>query len=101
MPEIKCPHCGQIFQVDQSGYADLLSQVRTAEFHQELEARAKQLAREQAGFIKNPGASRQATGRGSLRAGNNIFKGADFLRAHYTGTSRQPCGGGGKGALKR
>lgn len=51
MPEIKCPHCGQIFQVDQSGYADLLSQVRTAEFHQELEARAKQLAREQAGEI--------------------------------------------------
>ena len=51
MPEIKCPHCGQIFQVDQSGYADLLSQVRTAEFHQELEARAKQLAQEQAGEI--------------------------------------------------
>lgn len=51
MPEIKCPHCGQIFQVDQSDYADLLSQVRTAEFHQELEARAKQLAREQAGEI--------------------------------------------------
>ena len=51
MPEIKCPHCGQIFQVDQSGYADLLSQVRTAEFHQELEARAKQLAQEQAGKI--------------------------------------------------
>ena len=51
MPEIKCPHCGQIFQVDQSGYADLLSQVRTAEFHQELEARAKQLSQEQAGKI--------------------------------------------------
>lgn len=51
MPEIKCPHCGQIFQVDQSGYADLLSQVRNAEFHQELEARAKQLAQEQAGKI--------------------------------------------------
>ena len=51
MPEIKCPHCGQVFQVDQSGYADLLSQVRTAEFHKELEARAAQLAKEQAGEI--------------------------------------------------
>ena len=51
MPEIKCPHCGQVFQVDQSGYADLLSQVRTAEFHKELEARAAQLAKEQASEI--------------------------------------------------
>ncbi|WP_428061387.1 DUF2130 domain-containing protein [Candidatus Avelusimicrobium stercoris] len=51
MPEIKCPHCGQVFQVDQSGYADLLSQVRTAEFHKELEARSAQLAKEQASEI--------------------------------------------------
>ena len=51
MPEIKCPHCGQVFQVDQSGYADLLSQVRTAEFHKELESRTAQLAKEQAGEI--------------------------------------------------
>ena len=51
MPEIKCPHCGQIFQVDQSGYAELLSQVRSAEFHKEIEARTAQLAQEQAGQI--------------------------------------------------
>ena len=51
MPEIKCPHCGQVFQVDQSGYAELLSQVRSAEFHKEIEARAAQLAQEQAGQI--------------------------------------------------
>ena len=51
MPEIKCPHCGQVFQVDQSGYAELLSQVRSAEFHKEIEARTAQLAQEQAGQI--------------------------------------------------
>ena len=46
MPEIKCPHCGKIFQVDQSGYADIVSQVRNAEFQKELHTRLVQLERE-------------------------------------------------------
>lgn len=41
--EIKCPHCGQVFQVDETGYANILQQVRTAEFDQELSARIHQL----------------------------------------------------------
>ena len=28
MQEIKCPNCGEVFQVDESGYAQILSQVR-------------------------------------------------------------------------
>lgn len=39
MSEIKCPHCGTVFTVDESGYAELLKQVRDAEFNHELEAR--------------------------------------------------------------
>lgn len=31
MNEIKCPHCGKVFQVDERGFADILRQVRTAE----------------------------------------------------------------------
>lgn len=36
MPEIKCPNCGEIFQVDESGYAEIVAQVRTAEFNREI-----------------------------------------------------------------
>ena len=36
MNEIKCPHCGQAFTVDEAGYAAILSQVRTKEFDAEL-----------------------------------------------------------------
>lgn len=39
MNEIKCPHCGQVFTVDESGYAALLNQVRDHEFHRELNER--------------------------------------------------------------
>ena len=39
MSEVKCPHCGEVFQVDESAYADILSQVRTAEFSRELNER--------------------------------------------------------------
>ena len=39
MNEIKCPHCGQSFTVDEAGYAAILSQVRTAEFDKELHER--------------------------------------------------------------
>ena len=42
MSEIKCPKCGTTFKVDDSSYADILSQVRTHEFDDELEKRVKE-----------------------------------------------------------
>ena len=39
MQEIKCPNCGQVFKVDESGYASILKQVRDHEFEEELKAR--------------------------------------------------------------
>ena len=46
MQEIKCPHCNKSFTMDEAGYADILGQVRTAEFekdlHDRLEAADKQ-----------------------------------------------------------
>jgi hypothetical protein len=42
MSEIKCPNCGKTFKVDDSSYADILSQVRTHEFDSELEKRIKE-----------------------------------------------------------
>lgn len=40
--EIKCPHCGEAFTIDEAGYADILNQVRTAEFEKELHDRLKE-----------------------------------------------------------
>lgn len=39
MSEIRCPHCGEVFTVDESGYAAILSQVRDQEFQREVDAR--------------------------------------------------------------
>lgn len=39
MQEIKCPNCGQVFQVDESGYAQIVQQVRDKEFELELKKR--------------------------------------------------------------
>lgn len=39
MREIKCPHCGKAFTVDEAGYADILKQVRDSEFEQQLHER--------------------------------------------------------------
>ena len=36
MNDIKCPHCGEVFKVDQAGYADILKQVRDEEFAKAL-----------------------------------------------------------------
>jgi hypothetical protein len=37
--EIKCPHCGKAFKIDEAGYADILKQVRDREFEQQLHDR--------------------------------------------------------------
>ncbi|MHB1737084.1 MAG: DUF2130 domain-containing protein [Acidithiobacillus sp.] len=39
MPEIVCPHCHTAFQVDESGYADILRQVRDKEFNKQVAER--------------------------------------------------------------
>ena len=41
MPEIKCPKCGEVFQVDESGYAEILAQVRNSEFDKEINKKEK------------------------------------------------------------
>lgn len=37
--DIKCPHCGTVFTIDEAEYADIAQQVRTVEFEKELHAR--------------------------------------------------------------
>ena len=43
MSEIKCPRCGEVFTVDESGYAAIVSQIKDTEFHKELCERVAQL----------------------------------------------------------
>lgn len=45
MSEIKCPKCGEVFTVDENSYAEILSQVRTAEFDKEVERRLHEAAK--------------------------------------------------------
>lgn len=46
MQEIKCPKCGEVFQVDESGYAAIVKQVRDKEFEKEVDMRESQFASE-------------------------------------------------------
>lgn len=39
MNEIKCPHCGTVFTINETEYSQLLSQVRGAEFEKEIHDR--------------------------------------------------------------
>lgn len=52
MNEIKCPHCGKMFQVDERGFADILRQVRTAEFDKEITQREGMLQEQNAQAVK-------------------------------------------------
>ena len=46
MQEIKCPKCGEVFQVDESGYAAIVKQVRDKEFEKEIKQREDALLSE-------------------------------------------------------
>ncbi len=52
MNEIKCPHCGKVFQVDESGYAAIVKQVRDEEFRNELNEREIAIRNEKESAIK-------------------------------------------------
>lgn len=43
MQEIKCPKCGEVFVVDESGYANIVKQIRDKEFAKELQKREEEL----------------------------------------------------------
>ena len=51
MSEIKCPHCGTIFQIDESDYSKIVSQVRDKEFSKEMEYRVQHYEKEKADAV--------------------------------------------------
>lgn len=52
MQDIKCPHCGKVFKVDEAGFADILKQVRDRQFEKELHERLEAAEREKASAVK-------------------------------------------------
>lgn len=53
MKEIKCPKCGEIFQVDEAGYAAIVEQVRNKEFEKQVREKEDDLKREKDMEIQN------------------------------------------------
>lgn len=53
MQEIKCPKCGEVFQVDEAGYAAIVQQVRDKEFEKQIKERENSLEKEREAEINN------------------------------------------------
>lgn len=52
MHEIKCPHCGQTFTIDEAGYADIAKQVRDHEFVRQVHERPEPAERGNQAVLK-------------------------------------------------
>lgn len=52
MQEIRCPNCNEVFQVDESGYAQIVQQVRDREFEKEAQRRAEELEKAKNGELE-------------------------------------------------
>jgi len=46
MKEIKCPHCGKQFTIDESGYLEIVNQIKDQQFASELKAREESLKKQ-------------------------------------------------------
>ena len=68
MREIKCPKCGEVFQVDESGYAAIVKQVRDSEFTRELRERQSQYAAEKESAVRIAVAEAEKVFRAELSA---------------------------------
>ena len=66
MQEIKCPNCGKVFQVDESGWAQIVQQVRDREFEKELERREDELAQKKEDELRIAGMEREKIHAGEL-----------------------------------
>lgn len=60
MHEINCPHCKKAFKIDESGYAEILKQVRDSEFDQQLHERLDLAEKDKATAVE---LAKEKTGR--------------------------------------
>lgn len=52
MAEIRCPHCGEAFTVDETEYAQIVKQVRDAEFEKDIAERVELVRQGQASAVE-------------------------------------------------
>ena len=51
MNEIICPHCNKAFKVDETGYSNILKQVRDSEFDKDVKERLDQYEKEKSSAL--------------------------------------------------
>ena len=64
MAELKCPHCGQAFTVDDTELSSITQQIRDKEFEKDLKSRISEL---KAHLQEKPAESACTAKRGSTR----------------------------------
>ncbi len=52
MQDISCPHCGKAFKIDETGYADILKQVRDKDFEQQIHNRLELAEKEKLNAVE-------------------------------------------------
>lgn len=52
MHDVKCPNCGKAFKIDESGYSEILNQIRNHEFEEQLRERLEIANREKVGAVE-------------------------------------------------
>ena len=52
MNEIKCPHCGKEFTINETDYESIVKQIKNHEFEKELDIRIKQFNSEKENAVK-------------------------------------------------
>ena len=88
MNEIKCPNCGKVFQVDEAGYASIVSQIRNALFEKEVADRISSVRRESAALQEK--AAKEVVTRGlSVRQTETLA--ASLLRKGRTKEKEPPA----------
>ena len=88
MNQIKCPKCGEVFTVDESGYADIVKQVRDKEFRREMERQAETL--------EETAKARQEAALEKLRAEEAAGLAGRTARCRETARRREGEAGGGR-----
>ena len=93
MNEIKCPKCGEIFAIDDSGYRELVKEVKDKEFEKELKVREELLRNESAIKLERVRSELEALKKEIRQLRDNIEKiltkilesSASKARSNYSG----------------
>ncbi len=96
MHEIRCPHCGKTFNIDEAGYADILKQVRDETFDKVLHERMELAEREKKAAVDLAEAKItrehiEATSKKDVEIGRlkeELKSSAEIIQAKVTGKMR-------------